>query len=133
MIAVPTLRSMPAPQMFRSSFFGRTAKSSVWTIRHWDGEAHSNLLFHLFETHQALLSRQLKLIDPLLALLSRQVLLIESAQSKLFRQFQFRGRVRFQWSGQFQLVDSLRNQLPVQFKLCILIILSCELFLMIHI
>lgn len=36
-VGAPTLES-PAPHMFRS-LFGRTAKSKVWPIYHWGGEA----------------------------------------------------------------------------------------------
>ena len=40
MVGTPTLES-PAPHMCRS-LFERTAKSTLWQIRHWGGEAHSN-------------------------------------------------------------------------------------------
>ena len=40
MLTVPALGLILAPHAFRSSF-GRTAKSRVWQIRHWDGVARS--------------------------------------------------------------------------------------------
>ena len=38
-IGTSTLGS-PAPHVFRT-LFGRTAKTKLWLIRHWSGEAHS--------------------------------------------------------------------------------------------
>ena len=46
MITVPRKGPLPAPHIFRCSF-GRTAKSRVWSIRQWGGEAYSNPYYHV--------------------------------------------------------------------------------------
>ena len=47
MISVPTRGPIQVPHALHSSY-GRTAKSRVSLIRHWDGEAHSNPYKHVF-------------------------------------------------------------------------------------
>ena len=44
--SLPTVGTSPAPHTFVNSF-GRAAKSKVWPIRHWGGNANSNPLLTL--------------------------------------------------------------------------------------